>query len=439
MIKLLLINVAEPKYRCYRGAFSNFLTYPPLTIPYLVALLPENIEIEYEICDENISPAKFDKKYDVVAMSFMSVGANRAYMLADRYKQDGAYLLAGGYHPTFCSSEVLEHFDSVIKGAAEISFPKFFNDYINNNCEKIYDYQNVDLKDYKFPKREVIPKRGYLNIPPIIANRGCKNACEFCAISALNRGSSLRPVSNVIDELKTLKNKRIVFFDPNFFQQKEYALEIMEALGKMKKLWGCNATIMLAKDDELLESASKNGCRGVLLGLESLSAESLKNARKAFNKPNKFKDAIAKIRSYKIFAHGCFVLGFDSDTKEDLKSLPEQVNYLGLDLARFAILTPMPNSELYIRLEKEDRIITKNWLLYDQNHAVFMPKNMTPSELEEIYHYVWKETFTIGKIIERTFKNNHSIIEKLMLMGANLGFKYVGSDAKEWQKCLGDK
>lgn len=437
-MKVLLINVCNLEYKCYRGAFSNFLTYAPLTLAYLSVLIPNDLYIELRTCDEIVEKLDVNKgQYDVVIMSFMSVSAKRAYELAQIYKKQGSWVVAGGYHPTFMPDEALEHFDTVIVGAAEISLPQFLYDFKNGCAQMLYDNQNVDLTNYKFPNRNIIPKGKYHHVPAVVANRGCTNGCEFCAISAVNKNAPLRPVKNVIDEIKRLKTKQLIFFDPNFFQAREYCLEIMEELSKMKIKWAANATIELTQDKKLLESASKSGCAGVLLGLESINEKSLQSARKTFNKPEKFKESIKILHDYKIFTHACFILGFDDDTEEDLLTLPDQIEYLGLDLARFAILTPVPNSELYKRLESESRIITKDWTLYDQNYAVFQPKNMTPQRLEEIYHKIWKEAFSVYKIFSRVKNSDRSFIEKLLLLSVNLGFKYVGADAQGVCKCSG--
>ena len=125
--------------------------------------------------------------------------------------------------------------------------------------------------------------------------------------------------------------------------------------------------------------------------------------------------------------NGCFVLGLDGDTEELLLSLPEQINYLNLNLARFSVLTPVPNSPLFKKLEKEKRILTKDWSLYTQHIAVYKPQNMSKERLEEIYHYVWKETYSWKNIFKRVKSLKHNTLgEKLICLGANIGFKYLG-------------
>jgi len=235
-----------------------------------------------------------------------------------------------------------------------------------------------------------------------------------------------RKASSVIDEIKSLNSKRIIFFDPNFFQNRQYALEIMEGLERLKVGWGCNATVQAAFDEELVRAARRSGCGGVLFGLESLNGKTLKSIKKGFNDPNKYKQAVDIMQNNGISVNGCFVLGFDGDTKESLLSLPEQVEYLGLNLVRYAILTPVPGSKFFNRLMGEGRIITTDWTMYTQNKAVFRPQNMTARELEEIYQKVWNDSYKMHKILKRL--RNSPWRNKPLLLGANLGFKYVSTN-----------
>ena len=74
-------------------------------------------------------------------------------------------------------------------------------------------------------------------------------------------------------------------------------------------------------------------------------------------------------------------LGMDHDTPDVFMKTAKFAIEAGIDLPRYAIVTPFPNTGLYKRLEAEERILTKNWELYDAQHVVFQPKLMTPAEL----------------------------------------------------------
>lgn len=426
-MKLLLIHAWNKDERSYRGKLSKLLSYPSLTLSTLVSLVPMDLGIEIDVCDEMSQKVDYDKKkYDVVAISFETSSSIQAYEHAKVFKQRGAYILLGGYHVSNMPEEGLEHGDTVIIGAGEISLPAFFYDFKKGQPQKVYDYQKFDICHIKVPARERVSHAKYLGIPAIIADRGCNNGCKFCAISKMWR-SNPRPIEAVVDELKALKTNKVIFFDPNFFKPREYALELMKELEKLNIRWASNATADVAFDDELLEAARRSRCTGVLIGFESLSEQSLKGVKKRFSNTEKYKEIVERMHHYNIAVNGCFVLGFDHDTEEELLSMPERIRYMHLDLTRFAILTPIPGSPLFKELEEQGRILTKDWSKYTQHRAVFQPIHMSPQRLEEIYHEVWAETYTFKNIVERVWHApNKSLIEKTVLLGSNIGFKYVG-------------
>ena len=424
-MKILLLLPWEKDYVAYRDKFSNLLTYAPITLVTLAGLVPRGLNADVEICDEMVQKFSYDKRYDIVAISFVTPSSRRAYEIAENFRQRGSYIVFGGYHTTFMPEEARKHADTIIIGQAEKAFPQFLSDYVKGRPERQYEMPCDMSADYRIPRRDLLPKRGYLNIPCVVANSGCRNKCDFCAMGAANPPNA-RGVSGVVDEIKSLGSKRIVFFDPNFFQDKQYALELMAGLERLKIGWGCNATTQMAFDEELVCAAQRSGCGGVLFGLESLDGKTMKSIKKGFNDPAKYKQAVEIMQDHNISVNGCFVLGFDNDTKESLLTLPEQTEYLGLNLVRYAILTPVPGSDFFRRLDGEGRIITTDWTMYTQNRAVFRPQNMSARELEETYRRVWKESYKMQKILKRL--RGSPWVNKPLLLGANLGFKYVSTN-----------
>ncbi len=424
-MRVLFIHSWNKNDLSYRSRFSNLLSYPSLTLPTLVSLVPGDLCIEIEVCDEMSQRVKYDRKYDIVAISFDTSSSIQAYTHAKVFRERGAHILLGGYHATFMPEEALEHGDTVIVGPAEISLPQFFYDFVNGSPKRLYDNPMHDACNLKIPARNKVSPTKYLNIPTIIADRGCNNRCKFCAISRMWL-SNPRPICDVVQEIKGLHTNKLIFFDPNFFKPREYALELMKELEKLKVRWATNATADVAFDDELLSAAQRAGCSGVLIGFESLSEQSLRGVRKKFSNTERYKEIVERMHNYDISVNGCFVLGFDNDTEEELLSIPEKVKYMHLDLTRFAILTPVPGSELFKDLDRQGRIITRDWSMYTQHRAVFQPANMTPGRLEEIYRKVWKETFTLKNILGRVWGSpNKTIAEKSVLLGVNIGFKLL--------------
>lgn len=434
-MKLLMIHAWNERELSYRGRFSNLLAYPSMTLAVLYSLVPDGIFERVDTIDENSRSVDYDSEhYDLVMISFETSSAYSGYKHCDEFRKRGSYVAVGGYHPTAMREEALLHADTVIVGPAENSVPKFLNDFAAGCPEKIYRDYNVCMADHPIPAREITTKKHTLRIPAVIADRGCFNNCKYCSMRTMWR-SDPRPVEGVIEELRGIKSRMVLFYDPNFFGKREYAMELMKAMKPLKKLWACNATADFGYDEELMQAAYESGCRGVLIGLESMSASSLGDADKRFRQADKYKEIIDNIHAHGMAVNGCFVLGFDSDTEEELMALPERVDALELDLCRFAVLTPYPGTRLYRELDESGRIISRQWDRYNQHNAVFTPANMTPGRLDEIYRDVWKRAFTWKRVFHRLRVSpwRHSAYV-FILLGANMGFKFLGIDKKYKKK-----
>lgn len=433
-MKMLLIHAWNEKETSYRGRFSCLLSYPSLTLAVIYSLIPEGKFEKIDVIDENSQTVRYDgDKYDLVMISFETSSALTAYKHCGEFKRRGAYVVCGGYHATALPGEASEYCDTVIAGPAEKSVPRFIEDFLNGSPKKFYKDFNVCAAEFPTPARDKITKRRKLKIPALIADRGCGNCCKYCSMRTMWK-SDPRPVESVINELKELNSKIVIFYDPNFFAKREYALELMRAMKPLKILWASNATADFGYDSELMREAYESGCRGVLIGLESVNPDSLRNAAKRFSDADRYKEIISNIHSHGIAVNGCFVLGFDSDTEEELLSLPERVDSLGLDLCRFSVMTPYPGTKFYEEYEKSGRIITRDWSRYNQHNAVFKPANMSPERLDEIYRRVWKDAYSWKRVLKRTFSSPWRLKPyAFILLGANIGFKFLGID-KEFRK-----
>jgi radical SAM superfamily enzyme YgiQ (UPF0313 family) len=133
-----------------------------------------------------------------------------------------------------------------------------------------------------------------------------------------------------------------------------------------------------------------------------------------------------------IAVQGCFVFGTDSDTGEVFRETADFAIELGVDLPRYALLTPFPATPLYKRLEEEGRILTKNWELYDAQHVVFQPKGMTVKELEAGHEYAWKRTYAFSSMARR-LKNSGNF--SFFSLAANLGYRYYAHRLHRFYTC----
>ncbi len=431
--KILFILPYDNTYK-YKTAFIPSISYQPLTLSTLAALVPENSSFDITLVDEGVQKFNYnDDNFDIVGISIVTSSSKRGYELADLFKTKGSYVLIGGHHATLMPDEALIHADTVFIGSAEITLPQFFNDYSNGSVRKLYQSPCVYADRVPVPRRDLMPAKGYLRQPTIIADYGCGNSCKYCVINSFWGKNAKRPISDVIDEIKMLGAKEYLFLDPSPLSDKAYAKELFYELSKMNIRWAGLSTLDVTDDDEILDLFAKSGCVGTLLGFESFNTYDLNNMSKYKNKVDKYKDVVEKLHNKRIVVLGTFMLGMDHDTVQSIRNMPDLIHETKIDIPRFAILTPFPNTAFYKRLDSESRILTKDWSLYDSIHCVFQPKNMSSHELENEFISLWKECYSIKRILSRL---KYTPQRKFTSLVTNIGFNIYANNI---EKLLGSK
>lgn len=428
-MRILFILPADLTYH-YKGSFIRNISYAPLTLTTLAALIPNNISIEdIKLNDEGVQKPIITGTFDIVAITCTTSAAPRAYELAHYWKNKGSYIVMGGVHPTFMPKEAAQHADTVMIGLGELTFPQFINDFVNHTPKQYYEHSNHTTQlSMPIPRRDLIKNAPYLNVPTVLANRGCQNRCHYCSIPALwGRGNLTRPINEVIDEIKQLNPKRIILLDPSPTSDELYFEELLREIAKLKIKWSGLSTIDVAHKPELFQLMIDSGCEGIFAGFETFSQANLKSMHKDTNIISRYKDAVFKFHQAGIPILGCFVAGFDKDTKESLLQSVDIIEEIGIDLPRFSILTPFPGTPLFDQFEKKQRILTKDWRQYDTMHVVFQPKNMTPLVLQQTFHQIWQELYSIKRIKHRLSLTKKDKPMKLLL---NLGFKHYAKKLK---------
>ena len=437
-MKILFITPYDNNYR-YKSAFTKSLSYMPLTMPYLAALTPKEYGAEFKTIDEGVQKCDYDKLdfYDIVAITSVTSSVKRGYELAAYFKEKGSHTVMGGHHVTLCPEEAMNHADTVMTGPADRVWGEFIRDFAEGTPRARYNGEHCDIgRANVIPMRELMQKSKYIGVPTVIANFGCTNQCEFCVINSFWGGRhTARRVEDVIDEIRSLKAKRILFLDPSPTSNRAYAKSFFEALIPLRIQWAGLCTTDVCEDGELFDLMIESGCIGILMGFETFSEASLAESHKK-NKVAQYQKAVEKFHERGVTVLGTFMLGFDGDTRESLLAMPDYIEEIGVDIPRFAILTPYPNTPTYDRLNAEGRIISTDWNDYDSIHTTFSPKNLTPRELEELLISVSNECYTWKRIRKRAIRNKYGGLLKL---GVNLGFRIYNKKVektlrKEWRK-----
>ncbi len=379
-----------------------------LAIPTLVSLTPPRHEIR--IFDENIEDIDYTWNADLAAITVRTMFAKRAYAISETFRTRGVRTILGGIHPSMCPEDALPHCDSVVVGEAEETWQLVLQDVENRQLKRLYRADKVaDLKTAPIPDRSSLAKDRYL-LDIVQTTKGCPFHCEFCAVHAFD-GQRIRSktIEQVIREIKgikscgaTYKKKTAIFFaDDNIIASKAFAKELFLALRPLNINWMCQVSINISRHAELLQLMRDSGCGAVFIGFESLSGDNLAMMRKGINQRYEYLEAIRKIQSYGILVHSSFIVGYDFDTEVTFDELINFIRESNLLMPLINILTPLPGTKLFERLEKEGRILHKDWSKYDTQHAVFSPAKMSPEDLVLGYKRVMRSVYSFDSIFNK--------------------------------------
>jgi len=401
-MKLLLVTPRSSEKKPPIG-----LKIPQLALHILAALTPPYIGLT--VVDEQVRDIDFCKNYDLVGISIMTANAQRGYKIARKLKEKGTKIVFGGIHASVLPDEALKYGDSVVVGEAEGVWHTVLDDFKNNQLKKIYRPGSFDLSKSPLPKRNLKLEPvifGY-KWPGFFTTRGCPYNCEFCSVSNVF-GKKIRhlPVSLVTKDIENAGSKIFLNLDDNVVGNPKYAKELFQALAPMKIEWGGQSTINIARDTELLNLCHKSGCRGLFIGVESISTKGAAGFQKTLKTMQENVAAVKKIQDAGILFHPSFVFGLDEDTNDIFEKTLDFLYETHITTATFNILTPYPGTKLHQRLKAENRLLTEDWSKYNHSTVVFKPKNMTVDDLISGYHLLKKEFYSISNICRRVARLN---------------------------------
>ncbi|MBN9688691.1 MAG: B12-binding domain-containing radical SAM protein [Verrucomicrobia bacterium] len=433
-LRVALISPKGPLYRHRGGIWKKSLRYQPLTLTTLAALIPPELPVDVHLIDEGIADVPDDLDADLIGLTVITGTARRAYELADRFRLRGRTVVLGGPHVTLLPEDAQPHADAIVVGYAEDTWPELLRDFAVGALRPRYDQApGLEIGGRPFPRRDLLPSRHYLTSNVFEATRGCVHACDFCVVpTAWGRTPFQKPVGEVIADIRQHGARKLIFIDLNLVAHRGYALELFTALIPLRLQWYGLATVLLAEDAELLDLCGRSGCRGLLMGLESISPSNLRESHKGFNRPENYRRVVEQLHAHRIALQGCFVFGLDGDRPDVFLKTAEFAVAAGIDLPRFAVVTPFPNTPLYLRLEAEGRILTRDWELYDAQHVVFQPAQMSVQELQQGVEAAWKHAYSLRSIARRI---RHSPAPWPVKLGTNLGYRFYAHHLNRFYNC----
>ena len=371
---------------------------------------------------------------DVLGLSVITRTAEQSFELAQKVRalNPRVKIVFGGPHPTALPEEALQYGDIVVNHEGDHTLRELL-------ARLDDDLEAPDLHDllgvsYRGPDGEIVnnPDRPFLTNEELSAlpfpvysdrvkkgithnvvntSRGCPYECEFCSVIE-NFGRGFRYLSEdaavaLIRYTVAMNRKDIFFGDDIFAANRARTTRLLERLlreGVRLPAWCAQVRVETAQDAELLKLMKRAHCGMVCIGLESVNEETLKLYHKHSNL-EKNRKAIEAFHRAGIRVHGMFVLGSDADTQQTLAETLTFARDTNLSTAQFFALTTAPGTPLARRLAEESRIIAwGDWHLFDAQHAVVCPAQLTPSQLQEGIFRLSREFYSVSEAFRRLFR-----------------------------------
>jgi len=445
-MKILLIS--PPVSGMYKAA--NIFT-PPIGLLYIGSYLIANgHNIHFIDGTINNNPIDYSDA-DLVGITSCTYDYNQALEYAREAHESGKLVVMGGVHVSCMPDEALMsgYVDFVVRGEGEETALELANTLQSNGknfkLDKVkglswYDKKNNVIKhnpdrhaishldSLPYPARDLLDINYYKKMKldrskpaiNVLSSRGCPYKCNYCVIPKMNsRIWRQREVDCVADEIESVLDNygfgAVVFVDDNLTINKNRTIQMCREFinRRLDFIWWCQSRAdTIANNEDMVEAMAESGCINVFLGLESGNDKVLKSYNKKTTADIGVK-AVNMLNKYSIRPIGAFMLGSDDETPEDIDMT---INYsldLNLDSAQYSLLTPYPGTDIYKVLK--DKLITRNWDLFDGAHALFNTKYLTIHELNKFLCKAYKKFYFRLKYI-LDFSNGLSISSIVSLL-----------------------
>ncbi len=420
-VKMILPALAEAESPFWRPI--KYSLFPPLGLATLASFLSPDDEIDLQ--DQHVEQLNLDDEPDLVLIQVYITNAYRSYKIADSYRAKGVYVILGGLHVTSLPNEATKHADSIFLGPGEDTFPQFLKDFKNKCPKKVYSSSIRTLSALPPIRRDLIKRHKYLVPNSIVVTRGCPHHCSFCYKDAFFEGGKsfyTQLVDDALAEIDRLPGRHLYFLDDHLLGNAKFAAELFEGMKGMNRVFQAASTVDAILRGSLIEKAAEAGLRSIFVGFETFSPLNLKQSNKKQNLKKDYQAAVKRLHSLGIMINGSFVFGLDEDDKDVFKRTVDWGVKNAITTSTYHVLTPYPGTKLFKDMENQNRIITKNWGLYDTRHVVYKTTNLSASELEQGYNWAYNEFYKWTNIFEASF-NHKSHKHKLKHLLYSGGWK----------------
>ncbi len=320
---------------------------------------------------------------DYAVINLTTHQAKEGYRISELLRNYQCCTAFFGPHATALPEEALKYGNAVFIGEGETGFLNWIANFEDGSYGP---YPPINLDELPNPAYEILTPSNHRLIP-VISSRGCNRGCTYCwqILTALNKFRTKSP-HKVLENIEYARScsdtQHFLFMDDNMFIDINHGKSILKAIEPLNIRWSCQTDTTISDYPELIIQAKKSGCMRMLIGFESINAESMdKIAHYKSKKIKEFEYAINMIQKNGISIVGSFILGFDYDTKEGIEELEAFLNKNILANVSISILAPPPGTPLFKELKKENRLLTEEWERFNQCSIIFKPHSISEDDL----------------------------------------------------------
>jgi radical SAM superfamily enzyme YgiQ (UPF0313 family) len=426
------------------GTLRAFM--PPQGLLVIAASVPPGWQVRF--IDENIDaaqPADFAWA-DAVFVSGMHVQRIRMLDICARAHAAGKPAALGG--PSVSASpELYPDFDYLHIGEIGDATTELFA-MLGRDCSRppaqlrFETRERLPLERFPIPAYELVSFEYYF-IGSIQFSSGCPFTCEFCDIPGLyGRVPRMKRPEQIIAELDKLRacglETSVYFVDDNFIANRRAVRELIPHLIAWQELhsfplsFAFEATLNIAKYDDLLANLRDAYFTGIFCGIETPEPEALRHMSKEQNMMVPILEAVDRLNKYGMEVIAGMIIGLDTDnpgTEARITTFIEQAN---IPMLTVNLLQALPRTPLWDRLKGENRLSDDDGresnvvfkMPYDQTIATWracLEYAYDPARLFRRYDYQIRHTYPHrrkrpprpGQLTVRNLKRGLSMLFKV--------------------------
>jgi radical SAM superfamily enzyme YgiQ (UPF0313 family) len=385
---------------------NEYIGSPSLGIASIAAVTPPHWQVEMR--DDRLVHADTPTDADLVAFSFFTAAATRAFELSKYFRGLGKKTVAGGIFPTAMPEETQDHFDAVVTGEGEGVWPEVLADVERRALQARYASKPVPLSELPLPKVELYfsqkGSRFASDDFPVQLSRGCPLTCHSCILPVSMtrhlREFPLRHVVGQLDKLNAGGKRACLTEDTSWLPGKGNRLlsSLLDHLIASEEeasisYVGISMPMVIATPTALLEKARRAGITMFYLvgGFDPVTMRAFTG-----------KDDVQLVRAYQavqkchdagIEPYTSFLYGQDEDDEGTVDRMLEFMRKSRIKKAEFAIWTPYPGTPSWNRLAKQERLLHRDWGLFNDANCTYRPARLTPDQVTQGYLRLWREFY----------------------------------------------